>query len=87
MTSSTGLVSALDSSQAVAAIAALFIVVLIIVIVVIVFGRLSWRSRGRGSKPPVVTDIQRAAEADVAELRENDHYDPEGPGLQEEEDL
>jgi uncharacterized membrane protein len=77
--------SATSGFPVVGAIAVLFVVVVIIVVLVVVFSRRSWPSRG--NQPRDMTEIQRAAAADVAELREGDHYDPGGPGLQPEDDL
>jgi hypothetical protein len=77
--------SATSGFPVVGAIAVLFVAVVIIVVLVAVFGRLSWRSGG--NRPRDTTEIQRAAAADVDELRKDDHYDPSGPGLQEEDDL
>jgi len=69
----------------VGAIVLLMIVVVVIVALVVVFNRLSLRSRVTRTRWRS-TRIQRAAAADVAELRENDgYYDPDGPGLQEDD--
>jgi hypothetical protein len=75
---------AASSFPAAAAIVALIVAVVVGMLLVIMFGHLSWSSRGRRTWR--VTGIQRAAADDVAELQANDHlYDPNGPGLQEDE--
>ena len=74
---------AASSFPAAAAIVALIVAVVVGMLLVITFGRLSWSSRGRRWR---TTRIQRAAASDVAELQANDDlYDPNGPGLQEDE--
>jgi hypothetical protein len=74
-----------SSFPIVGAIVALFLVVVVIFVVIIVLSR---RSLSPSPKPTRDLDeIQRAAAADVAELREHDHYDPTGPGFQPEDDL
>jgi hypothetical protein len=75
--------SAASAFPAAAAIVALIVAVVVGMLLVITFGRLSWSSRGRRWR---TTRIQRAAASDVAELQANDDlYDPNGPGLQEDE--
>ena len=75
---------ATSSFPAAAAIVALIIAVVVGMLLVIMFGHLSWSSRGRRTWR--VTRIQQAAADDVAELQANDNlYDPNGPGLQEDE--
>ncbi len=77
--------SALATSfPAAAAIVALIVAVVVGMLLVIMFGHLSWSSHGRRTWR--VTRVQRAAADDVAELQANDDlYDPNGPGLQEDE--
>ena len=76
--------SAASAFPAVAAIVALIVVVVVGMLLVIMFGHLSWCSPGRRAWRS--TRIQRAAASDVAELQANDDlYDPNGPGLQEDE--
>jgi hypothetical protein len=62
----------------------LIIAVVVIMLLVITFGHLSWRARGRRSGRRL-NRMQEEAAAAVAELRKNDHYDPNGPGLDEDE--
>lgn len=75
--------SAASAFPAVAAIVVLIVVVVVGMLLVIMFGHLSWRSPGRLAWRS--TRIQRAASSDVAELQADDLYDPNGPGLQEDE--
>jgi hypothetical protein len=92
MTSSAGRVAASAAASMRSSFPIVGLIVLLIVVVVAFmvmlafFGRLSWRPRGRMAGRRL-TRIQRAAAADVAELRKNDLYAPDGPGLQEEDDL
>jgi len=76
--------SAASAFPAVAAIVLLLVAVVVGMLLVVMFGHLSWSSRGR--RYWRTTRIQQAAAADVAELQANDDlYDPNGPGLQEDE--
>jgi amino acid transporter len=83
-------VSAATSTTSTFPIAVLLVLLIVAVVVfavlLVVFGRFSWRPRGRMAGRRL-TRIQRAAAADVAELRQDDLYAPDGPGLKEEDDL
>jgi hypothetical protein len=75
---------ATSSFPAAAAIVALIVAVVVGMLLVMMFGHLSWSSHGRRTWR--VTRVQPAATDDVAELQANDDlYDPNGPGLQEDE--
>jgi hypothetical protein len=74
----------LPNSLVVGIIVLLIVAVVVAMLLVITFGHLSWRARGRRSGRRL-NRMQAEAAAAVAELRENDHYDPDGPGLDEDE--
>lgn len=74
----------LSNSLVVGTIVVLIVAVVIIMLLVITLGNLSWRARGRRPSRRL-NRMQGEAAAAVAELRKNDHYDPDGPGLDEDE--
>jgi hypothetical protein len=78
--------AATSSFPAVATIVALILVVVVAIMLLAIFGRLSWRVRGRKAGRRL-RNTQRAAADDIAELRAADDYDPDGPGVQPEDDL
>jgi hypothetical protein len=77
----------LPNSLVVGTIVLLIIAVVVVMLLVITFGHLSWRARSPRSRFPRrrLNRMQAEAAAAVAELRRDDHYDPNGPGLDEDE--
>ncbi len=78
------LAAAKSTFPAAALIVVLIVIVLIIAVLAATFFHLSWYSGGRRLRR--LNRIQRAADEDVAEMRRNDDlYDPNGPGLHEDD--
>jgi hypothetical protein len=76
--------AAKSTFPAAALIVVLIVIVLIIAVLAATFFHLSWYSGGRRLRR--LNRIQRAADEDVAEMRRNDDlYDPNGPGLHEDD--
>jgi hypothetical protein len=68
----------------------LIVGVVVVMLLVITFGHLSWRARGsrpfrlRAARDRLARN-QREAAATVRELRDEDHYGPDSPRLDEDE--
>jgi hypothetical protein len=80
----------MTSSLVVGIIVLLLVGVVVVMLLVIRFGHLSWRARGSrqfryGLARRRLERNQREAAAAVRELRNEDHYGPDSPRLDEDE--